>query len=72
MKSLANRLNESHEPEFKLGDKFEIDGDIYTISKSGMRRPEDRLGKDEYYLTCPGRICLDLSAEFLRKQKRVK
>lgn len=53
-------------PEINLGDKFNIDGTIYTVSKPGLRKHENRLKPDEYCLVAPGTIPLDLTAEWLR------
>ena len=56
-----------------IGDKIKLDDDgvirIYTVTNPGMRRPNERLREGEFYLTSPGVIGFDASAEWIKENR---
>ena len=59
--------------EFKIGDKIKLDDNgkvrVYTITKPGMRKGNERPKEDEFYLTSPGTIGFDATADWIRKNQ---
>jgi len=64
---------------FQIGDKVKLqdgynnDGTPkyreYTISKTGLRGSGERINDTEYYLTSPGTIGFDATAEWINSNK---
>lgn len=64
---------------FQIGDKVKLqdgynnDGTTkyreYTISKPGLRGSDERINDTEYYLTSPGAIGFDATAEWINSNK---
>ncbi len=68
-----SQLNKYIAEEFKIGDKVQLDDDgkvrTYTITKPGMRKGNERVKEEEFYLTSPGTIGFDATADWIRKNQ---
>ena len=68
-----SQLNKNIAEEFKVGDKVQLDDDgkvrTYTITKPGMRKGNERAKEGEFYLTSPGAIGFDASADWIKKNQ---
>ena len=75
----TNENNQNYKvgDKVKLNDGFDKEGKPvireYTISKpSSIRRNEDRLNDEEFYLTSPGTIGFDVSKKWLSENAITK
>ena len=74
---IANNQNYKVGDKVKLNDGFDKEGKPvireYTISKpSSIRRNEDRLNDEEFYLTSAGTIGFDVSKKWLSENAITK